>query len=84
MMEGLWKRRRAKRLIRAAIDSYPDGICFAYPNGTTLLANSAINRVCLALTGQTILNAERTWHRLNSDEPPFGGARVAMDGLESG
>ena len=84
-MAGLWKRHRMKRLIRAAIDTYPDGICFAYPNGTTILANATINRVCLALTGQTILNAERTWHCLNGDKPPSSGARAKMDiPLESG
>ena len=70
------KKHKMAGLIREAINSYPDGICFAYPNGMTILANPTMNRVCHALTGQTILNAEQTWQWLNSREPVQNGVRL--------
>ena len=72
------KMRRIKRLIRTAIDTYPDGICFAYPNGVTILANATMNQICLALTGQTVLNAEKTWEYLIGESPVQNGTRVEM------
>lgn len=55
---------RGSRRIREAIDSYPGGICFAYPNGMTILVNPVMNRLGYLLTGQTILNANQTWEQL--------------------
>lgn len=58
------KKNRIARQIRTAIDSYPDGICFAAVDGRPILANRRINAVCSALTGHTITNAEVMWREL--------------------
>lgn len=60
-----WLRRyRSSRMIRRAIDTYPDGICFARENGRVVLTNKTINDVCDRLTGHTVTNAEAIWQEL--------------------
>ena len=43
MFEKLKDRLHTVALIREAINSYPDGICFAAPGGRPILANKKIN-----------------------------------------
>ena len=66
-MLNKWLRRyRASRRIRRAIDTYPDGICFARESGRVVLANQTMNGVCARLTGHTITNAAAMWQELDA------------------
>ena len=64
MFEKIRERHRINRLIRNAIDSYPEGICFAAADGRPILVNRKINEICFALTDHTITNAAVTWNEL--------------------
>ncbi len=66
MLQKFKEQYHTSKMIRNAIDTYPDGICFAAPDGRPILANRQINHICNALTGHTILNAESTWQQLLS------------------
>ena len=55
---------RKSLLIRSAINTYPDGICFAAMDGRPILANRAINSLCYQLTGHTVVNASAMWQEL--------------------
>ncbi len=68
MFERLKERRLVSRTIRRAIDTYPDGICFAAPGGRPILVNKAINNVYHALTGHTVTNADEMWEKLKERE----------------
>ena len=70
MLEKLRKRLYTVRLIREAIDNYPDGICFAAPGGRPILSNKKINDVCYTLTGHTVTNADRMWEELEDQRIP--------------
>ena len=60
------ERLHTAMLIREAINTYPDGICFASAGGRPILANRKINDVCYSLTGHTIVNAEHMWGELTN------------------
>ena len=64
MLKKLKERYHTFRMIRNAIDTYPDGICFAAADGRPILANKKINGVCYALIGHTITNATSMWQAL--------------------
>ncbi len=64
MFEKLKDRLHTVALIREAINSYPDGICFAAPGGRPILANKKINDICYMMTGHTVTNADRMWEEL--------------------
>lgn len=64
MFEKLKKRLHTVALIREAINSYPDGICFAAPGGRPILANKKINDICYRMTGHTVTNADQMWEEL--------------------
>lgn len=64
MFQRLKERYKTSRMIRNAIDTYPDGICFAAADGRPILANKMINDVCYELTGHTITNATAMWQEL--------------------
>ena len=64
MLQKLIERYRTSKMIRNAIDTYPDGICFAAADGRPIMANKKINDVCYALTGHTITNATAMWQTL--------------------
>lgn len=66
MLDVIRKRLTLTRAIREAIDTYPDGICFASVDGRPILANKKINDLCFRLTGHTITNAERAWRELRA------------------
>lgn len=58
------RRYRLSRMIRKAIDLYPDGICFARLNGRVILTNQTMNSLCLSLTGHTVTNGADLWREL--------------------
>ena len=64
MLQKLKERYHISRMIRNAINTYPDGICFAATDGRPILANKKINDVCYGLTGHTITNATAMWQTL--------------------
>ena len=64
MLRKIMERTRTSRMIRTAIDTYPDGICFAKPNGRVVLANRVFNIVCSRMTGHGVTNAADMWHEL--------------------
>ena len=64
MLQKLKERYHISRMIRNAINTYPDGICFAATDGRPILANKKINDVCYELTGHTITNATAMWQTL--------------------
>ena len=64
MSMRIGERLHKAMLIREAINTYPDGICFATAGGRPILANRKINNVCYKLTGQTVVNAEHMWGEL--------------------
>ena len=64
MLREIVERNRASRMIRNAIDTYPDGICFAKPNGRVVLANRVFNITCSRLTGHGVTNASDMWQEL--------------------
>ena len=70
MFEKLKSRLHTVALIREAINSYPDGICFAAPGGRPILANKKINDICYRLTGHTVTNADRMWEELGEKRIP--------------
>lgn len=64
MSQSIKERYRTSAMIRNAIDTYPDGICFAAADGRPILANKRINDVCYELTGHTVTNAAAMWQEL--------------------
>ena len=60
------ERLHTAMLIREAINTYPDGICFATAGGRPILANRKINDVCYSLTGHTVVNAKHMWGELSN------------------
>ncbi len=64
MLDRLRMRYRTTRTIRRAIDTYPDGICFAASGGRPILVNKAMNRAYYALVGHTVTNADEMWEKL--------------------
>lgn len=64
MLERIKKHYKRSRMIRNAIDTYSDGICFAASDGRPILANKKINEVCYELTGHTITNGQSMWLEL--------------------
>lgn len=61
MFERLRENYRNTKMIREAIENYPDGLCFSAGDGRVILTNRKMNSVVVALTGHTITNAEAMW-----------------------
>lgn len=53
--------------IKESIDKLNTGLCFAVPNGRTILVNAVMNNLCHSLTGRDLQNADRFWNRISSD-----------------
>ena len=79
MFEKLRERFHVTMLIREAIDTYPDGICFAAAGGRPILSNRKINDICYKLTGHTITNADRMWEELEALKFPGSTDRSSSD-----
>ena len=60
------KKKPSAKMIKKAIDSYPDGICFSALDGRVILVNEKMNQLVLELTGHTILNAKAAWEKLTN------------------
>ena len=54
--------------IKESIDKLNEGLCFAIPNGRTILVNAVMNKLCYALTGRDLQNADSFWNRLSSND----------------
>ena len=79
MFKKLRERFRVTMLIREAIDTYPDGICFAAAGGRPILSNRKINEICYKLTGHTVTNADRMWEELEALRFPGNTDRTSSD-----
>jgi len=66
MFHNLTRQRRDADRIRSAIDNYPDGLCFAAPNGRPILVNRKMNDLSYSLTGHTITNSLSMWGTLSA------------------
>lgn len=64
MIQRLKKYYSELRMIRNAINTYPDGICFAEMGGRPILVNRTMGAVCFEMTGHTVINAEEMWQEL--------------------
>ena len=85
MFRKFRERYHTIRRIREAINTYPDGICFAATGGRPILANHKINDVCYRLTGHTITNADVMWDELNSckiDTIPTENSKTSTADIE--
>lgn len=60
------KKKPSAKMIKKAIDSYPDGICFSALDGRVILVNEKMNHLVLELTGHTILNAKVVWEEFTN------------------
>lgn len=54
--------------IKESIDKLNAGLCFAIPNGRTILVNAVMNKLCYALTGRDLQNADSFWNRISSND----------------
>ena len=54
--------------IKESIDKLNAGLCFAIPNGRTILVNAVMNKLCYDLTGRDLQNADSFWNRLSSND----------------
>ena len=65
---ALQSRRRQRTLgpysVREAIDSLPDGLCFATPDGKPILVNTKMDALVTQLTGGPLQDALTVWARL--------------------
>lgn len=75
----MFRKFRTSMMIRNAIDSCPDGICFAASGGRPILANKTINSVCYELTGHTVINADSMWRELTELAIPKEAESPAQD-----
>lgn len=64
MFEKVRRRLRLSQIIRSAIDTYPDGICFAASDGRPILTNRRMAQLSFELTGHTITNTITFWNEL--------------------
>jgi hypothetical protein len=68
------KKNKLPQAIREAVDYCPGGLCFSMPDGRPILVNIQMNRLCAALTGHTVMDAEAMWTEL-CDLPDRGGCK---------
>ena len=54
--------------IKESIDKLNAGLCFAIPNGRTILVNAAMNKLCYAITGTDLQDADSFWRRLSNND----------------
>lgn len=67
--EILYRRNTITRSsIKESIDKLNAGLCFAIPNGRTILVNAAMNKLCYAITGTDLQNADSFWSRLSNND----------------
>ena len=79
MLDAIRRNMTMTRAIREAIDTYPDGLCFASLSGRPILSNQKLNDICAQLTGHTVTNAEEAWQELRTRKVTEPG-----EGLQTG
>lgn len=76
-------RRRRERLhagaVKEGLDAMPTGVCFAAPEGTPLLVNVQMDRLCGLLLDRGLLDARAFWDALRAGAFKNG---VRLSGLE--
>lgn len=78
------RRRAVAAAIREAVDSCPDGLCFAAADGRPILVNRRMNALAEALTGRTVLDAGALWAELTASEGRGGARRLRQPWLPEG
>ena len=78
------RRRAVAAAIREAVDSCPDGLCFAAADGRPILVNRRMNALAEALTGRTVLDAGALWAELAASEGLGGARRLRQPWLPEG
>lgn len=60
-----WKNSHiTQQSIKESIDMIPTGLCYYLSGGMPILVNHKMTELCLAITGQEVLNAEQFWNKL--------------------
>ena len=79
------KKNQIPRIIREAIETYPDGLCFATEDGRPILVNHRMNQVVNRLLGHRVLDAVTLWAEL-CKAPLREGVRLdgGQEGAETG
>lgn len=55
-------------IIRESIDQLPTGLCFGAPNGSVLLSNRVMEKICLSFTGEALRDANAFWKAVEQNE----------------
>lgn len=64
-----WRRRHLSQTsVKEGLDQLPAGLCFYVRDGLPRLVNERMHRLCLALTGEPMMNGEEFWHRLEAGD----------------
>lgn len=58
------KRHVGKTSIKEGMDKMPVGLCFYAKNGMPILTNDEMNKVCVALTGHTVMDGNALWQTI--------------------
>lgn len=69
-------KKRITKAIRESIDSSPDGLCFATPDGMPVLVNRQMNSIVECLLGHTVVDASSAWDELKYAALPSGNLRL--------
>ena len=65
--------------VKEAADSLPSGLCFYLPGGRIVLVNRAMEDLCLAALGTTLVNGESFRQRLFEEEALVPGAALGRE-----
>lgn len=75
-----WERENiTPASIKEAIDNLPVGICCYEPNGQVMMKNNMMENLCLAYTGESLLNAVSFNNTLYSDNHPENEAIITLN-----
>lgn len=89
LVEALWRLVRCQRQLRQqlslssiqeAVDSLDDGLLFAWPDGTILLANRIMADLSTSLCRQDLTNANNFWTALENGVSSEFVTKIAVDG----
>lgn len=65
--------------VKEAVDSLPTGLCFYLPGGRIVLVNRAMEDLCIAALGTTLVNGESFRRRLFEEEALVPGAALGRE-----
>ena len=89
-----WDTHLTPDAIRQTVDRLPTGLLFAEPDGTVLLTNPIMTKLCRELTGELLSDAGRLWQFVEKEAPErliytkdgetwqFKKDRIVLDGRE--